>query len=150
MIPNVYMTWCYRQAICPWCNLPILVRTPEVNVFFWNKGNPERRGYNYKKHYHPDCWVAQGLDYLRMNPYIPRKGAKPRLTKLTPEQKRKRYLLLRKKASLEQRKREIKAPYPDRLLIETRLDIQIIDVILDISRVGGIPKGWMECLIRET
>ena len=146
-IPNVCITWCYREAKCPWCDLAIKVATPCVSVFFWRKGNPEIRGYNIKRFYHPECWIDQGLDYLKMNPYTPRGEKRGPKTTLTIEQKAARMKLLRKKAMLEQQKRRIKSSYPDSLLTASRIDDKIMNVMLDIYKVGGIPPRWKQCLI---
>lgn len=115
-----------------------------VVVFFWNKGSEGRRSFNVKHYYHPPCWVEQGLDYLKMNPYIPHKrGPKPKLNEVD---RRKRFLLVRRKNALEQRKRKLKAEYPDRLLMEARIDGQIMDILLEVVRLGGVPKTWVEKL----
>lgn len=143
-IPNVTMRWSRKSAICRWCDKPVEVSTPMVVVFFWNKGGEGRRSFNVKHYYHPQCWVEQGLDYLRMNPYIPHKrGPKP---KLGAEDRRKRFLLVRRKNALEQRKRKLKAEYPDRVLLEAKIDEQIMDIVLEVIKLGGVPKTWVEKL----
>lgn len=149
MIPNVCMVWCQKKAICGHCEKEIEVGAPMVTVFFWNKGNDNRR-WNVKKYYHPNCWIEQGLDYLKMNPYVPyRRGGNNKFD-LTPEQKEKRKSILRKKASLEQRRRKLKSDYPDRILIEARIDSQIADLAVEIGGIGGIPKRWLNQLISKS
>lgn len=142
-IPNVTMRWCRKQAACEWCPEPILIGTPMVAVFFWNKGSDNRR-WNTSKYYHPQCWVAQGLDYLNQNPFVPHRRGRVRT--LSEEDSRKRYLLVRRFHALEQRKKNIKAPYPDNLLIEERLTKQMVDIMLDMINLGGVPKSWAEKL----
>ncbi len=143
MIPNVTMRWCQRKATCRWCELPIVTGTAVVAVFFWNKGSGDRR-WNTQICYHPDCWVKQGLDYLDRNPYVPVR-VRDKL-KLSVEDKRKRFLLVRRFHALEQRKGNVKADYPDKLLVEVRLTKQMADIMLDVARIGGIPKSWAEKL----
>ena len=99
-VPNVTMGWCERRTKCEYCPEHIEKGTPGVRVFFWNKGGPDHKGFNVKKYYHPECWVAQGMDYLKMNPYVP-KSKKPTLA-LSPEQRKRRKQLINQKASLEQ------------------------------------------------
>ena len=145
MIPNVCMAWAKRQATCHYCNQPIEVATPEVVVFYWNKGQEGRR-FNVKQYYHPQHWVEQGLDYLKMNPYeAASKGREPMA--LTTEQRTRRRSLLTKKASLEQRKQRLKAPYPERLLYEAKIDQEIASLMLQMQEVGGVPESWIDRLM---
>ena len=146
--PSVYMAWCTRKAECPWCKQLIEVATPSVIVFYWNRGDEQHKPYNTKQHYHPQCWIDQGLDYLNMNPYSsPGVRGRPH-SQLSLEDKAKRLLILRKKAALEQQRKRIKTPYPDRLTIEERIDTQIMELMFQISEIGGIPISWMKRLIK--
>jgi hypothetical protein len=138
------MRWCRKQATCKWCDKPIEIGTPLVAVFFWNKGNENSRRWNVTLYYHPQCWVDQGLDYLERNPFVPHRRGRVRT--LSNEDARKRFLLVRRFHALEQRKRNIKAPYPDNLLVEERLTKQMVDVMLDVANLGGAPKSWSEKL----
>ena len=81
------------------------------------------------------------MDYLKRNPYVPHVR---KTTKLSPEDRRKRYLLIRKFNSLHQRKQNIRADFPDRLLVEERLDKQMMDTFLDAQNMGKVPKKWLE------
>ena len=145
--PNVHINWCRRESKCVGCLQPITVATPCIVVVFWNKGNPDKRSWNVKKHYHPSCWLQQGLDYLQLNPYHPGSKRGPKCL-LTPENRKLRYTILRRKSALDQRRRNIKASYPDRLLIEARLDERLASLMIEISKVGGIPTKWLEAFIR--
>lgn len=139
-IPNVTMTWCQRQAKCSWCTDPIKLATPMVNVFYWNKGTPDHKGFNTRYYYHPDCWIEQGLDYLKRNPFV--SAHQPRLP-LTDEQKKARNKLLNRWSSLNQQIRNIKVDYPERVLEEARLEKRKVDLMLEIAPLGGIPKKWL-------
>ncbi len=141
-IPNVYINWCQREAECHWCHKKIEAGTPIVTAFFWNKGNVEKRGWNTKLYYHPNCWVAQGLDYLRLNPYSP--YIRKKKAELSPTDRKERLRLLRAKGSLDQRRRNLTTSYPERVLIEARIDRQISELMHLIAKVGGIPKKWLE------
>lgn len=117
-----------------------------VNVFFWNKGSEDKRKWNVKIYYHPQCWIDQGLDYLKMNPYVPRtrwSGTTRSKNPLTEEERKLRYKLLRRKASIDQRLRNLKADYPDRVLVEAKLNMDIANLMLEIAKVGGIPRKWL-------
>ena len=140
-IPSVSMTWCQRIAQCEYCPDTIDAGMPMVRVFFWNRGTEEHKGFNTKKYYHPNCWVAQGLDYLNENPYVPYLR-KPKM-ELTPEQSARRYVLLKRKASIDQRKKLLTCEYPDKVLEEAKLDIHITDIMLEIALIGGIPPKWL-------
>lgn len=122
-----------------------------VTVFFWRKGDEGSRRWNYALYYHPQCWVDQGLDYLKMNPYVSRNVREPipvtpRLSSLTEEQKEYRITLLRRRGSLVQRKRNIKVGYPDRVLAEAGLDKQMAEIMVEIAEVGGIPPKWLDSI----
>lgn len=115
-----------------------------VRVFFWNKGNPDIRRWNRTDFYHPDCWIKQGLDYLKLNPFVSkRQGA---LVQLSEEDKRTRFLLIRKFHALQQRKRIIKAEFPNKLLVESRIDKRVAEIVLEMLKVGGVPKSWSRLL----
>lgn len=144
MIPNVSMRWCGAPARCQECPDSIGEGEPVVVVFFWNKGSDNRK-WNRKFYYHPQCWVNQGLDYLRRNPYIHKKRG-PKVT-LSEEDRRQRYLLVRRFHALEQRKQKIKADYPDRLLIESRLDEQMLGLVIQMANYGGAPTTWLTKII---
>lgn len=141
MIPNVCISWAQRKAQCQYCPEPVEAGTPLVTVFFWNKGQEDKRKWNVKQYFHPDCWVANGLDYLKMNPYVP--YARSRKLPLTTKQNKKRVLILKRKAALDQRKRNLKSGYPDRVLVEARIDRQIAELMVQIASVGGIPPTWL-------
>jgi len=113
---------------------------PLVTVFFWNRGGPEHKGFNVKKYYHPECWVAQGLDYLKMNPYVPY-IRKPKL-ELSKEQSKLRYNILKRKAAIDQRKRRLNGS-PDNTMAMALLDTKIAELMIEIAPIGGIPKKWL-------
>lgn len=142
-IPNVTMKWCVKKSTCKWCEQPIVNGTPVVTVFFWNKGNPENRRWNCSYSYHPQCWIAQGLDYLNRNPYVPQhREKKPTLCE---EDRRKRYLLVRRFHKAEQMRKNC-GKFPDNLLTEARLTQQMVDIMLEVATLGGVPKSWAERL----
>jgi len=121
-----------------------------VTVFWWNKGQDGRR-WNVKKYYHLEyegehCWENQGLDYLKLNPYVPYVRKKSML--LSPEDKRKRLLILKRKASLNQDLRELDVTatgYAERF---TSIEAKKAQLMLEILPYGGIPKSWTEELLR--
>lgn len=142
MIPNVTITWCYRRSICKYCEQPIEAGKPVVKVFYWNKGDENSRKWNRSTSYHfPDCYIKQGQDYLDRNPYVARSGSNRRLA-LSDENRRTRFLLVRKFNELYHRRRNIKVPYPDRLTVEIELTKRMTDTMLDMVPVGGVPKSW--------
>jgi len=145
-IPNVTMRWCVKKSTCRWCDQSIDNGTPVVTVFFWNKGEDSgkwNRKWNVRFSYHPQCWVDQGLDYLNRNPYIPQhREKKPTLCE---EDRRKRFLLVRKFHKAEQMRKN-SGSYPDNLLAEVRLTEQMIGIMLEVAVLGGVPKSWAERL----
>ena len=145
-IPNVFMYWCQHKAKCKWCEQTIEAGTPVIQVYFWNKGNEDKRTWNIKRFYHPQCYIEQGMDYLKMNPFVPyqRSTKSKGIAKLNNGQRELRYKLLKRKASIDQRKRRLNGDYPDRVWEEAKLDLQISELMVEIASVGGIPKKWLE------
>ena len=149
--PNVTINWCQNQAKCKWCEQPIPVGTPMVTVFFWNKGDEGKRGWNIKHYYHlrteeevagglPQCWCEQGLDWLKRNPYVSKRTGRKRI-ELTWEERQRRLRMLKRKASLEQRRRALEE---DDVLGHAHIDTKVAELMLEIAMVGGIPKSWLE------
>ena len=144
--PNVTIKWCQKKARCRWCEQFVELGTPMVKVFFWNKGEDGNRKWNISHYYHfPECYAKQGLDYLNRNPYVPH--ARGRKTKLPEADRRKRFLLVRKFNELVQRRNNIKLPYPDSLAMEAQLTKRMVDTMLEITTVGGVPKSWVKKVI---
>lgn len=149
---DVWFSWCHRKATCPWCNKPIEKATPMVVKKLWRKGDPDSRKFNLWFYYHPECYLAEGLDYLKMNPYVARgekRGPKPKLVELTTIQQKRRLWLLRKHGELLQRRKLLKTPYPDRILFETRINNQLFDLMVEIAQIGGIPEKWVTNLLNS-
>ena len=143
---DVWWTWNKRQADCCYCKQPITVATPMVVKKLCRKGDVDSRRINLTFYMHPECYMVEGFDYLLMNPYssgVSRRGPK---SVLTPEQRRQRRLILMRRASLVQRKKKLKTVYPDRLLLEAKLDEQLVDLMVEIAPVGGVPVSWLQQL----
>ena len=105
--------------------------------------------YTSIRHYHPQCWLDDAMDYLSRNPYTPH-GNRGRPTKdLTPEQRVRRTKLLMAKAALEQQKRKVSSPEPHRTAILARIDSKMCGIMLEVAQVGGIPKSWIQKLIDQ-
>ena len=140
-IPNVSMRWCQKQAKCQWCEAMIEPGQAMVVMFYWNKGSNNRR-WNVQKCYHPECWLKQGYDYLERNPYVPVQinNGRPRL-ELSEQDKRQRYLILRRYHSLVQRLN--RCNNGSDLIKSLELECQMADLILEIAKVGGVPKKWL-------
>jgi len=133
---NVWISWCKRQSTCRYCKQFIEVATPCVVCRTWH----HKRMYEMR--FHTNCWVDNGMDALRQNPY----HASPRgrkVLKLEPKDALERKKLLRKHAMLVQQKKRLKAKFPDNLLSVIKLDSKIEDVTTRIGRYGGVPKKWI-------
>ncbi len=138
-IPNITIAWCQRVAECEWCHQNIDAGEPLVTLFFWNKGTPEHKGFNVKKYFHPNCWVEQALDYLARNPYVP--YIRKEKLELSPEDSKQRYIILKRKGSIDQRKRNV---VDGNTMVLAQLDEQIAELMIQIAPLGGIPKRWLE------
>jgi len=116
-----------------------------VAVFFWNRGNDGKR-WNYQYCFHPECWLKQGYDYLERNPYTPyiHSGRQVVKARRTEEERRQRYLITRRFHSLVQRRSNLSNG--SKPLISLRLECQMADLILEMQKLGGVPKKWVEKL----
>jgi hypothetical protein len=143
LLPNVTMSWCKRQAECACgCKTMITVATPMLMVMYWNKSNEGNQSFNTRKYYIPEHWMTQGMEYLNMHPYEPGSPRGPKI-ELADGDRRKRQLLLRKYGSYKFRMKNLKGSLPDRLLAEIKLESQMSSIMLEISKIGGIPKSWL-------
>ena len=132
-----------KKAKCRWCEQAIEVGTPIIKIFFWNKGDDSKRTWNGHIYFHfPNCYSAQGMDYLNHNPYVPH--SRGRRAKLAPDDGRKRFLLVRKFNELVQRRRGNKLKYPDNAMMDAVLAIRMLDVAKEMIPLGGVPKNWLE------
>jgi len=141
-IPNVTMRWAQNQATCQWCGQLVMPGSAMVAVFYWNKGADGRR-WNHQHCYHPECWLKQGYDYLEKNPYSPYVRGRKK-DNITEEQRKQRYLVTRRFHSLVQRRGNLSNG--SKPLIALRLECQMADLILEMQKLGGVPKKWVEKL----
>ena len=133
---NVWMSWCRKRTECRYCNQLIDTATPVVVCRSWANG---------KKHelrYHPQCWLDNGIDYLRQNPYTAMPRGRKKLTMSEDDTKTRRTLLVRH-AAVVQRISRVKAKYPDRLLPIARLEKRMKELAKEIEPFGGVPKKWL-------
>jgi len=137
---DVWMTWCRRKAVCKYCGEDIVKATPIVKCKSV-RGNTTK--LTTMMYFHPKCWVENGMDYLEKNPYTSGMRGRKRL-ELSDEDRRARYLLLRKYAGLKQRLGNIVTKFPDNLEPTLRIEEQMRQIMVDISVVGGIPPKWLE------
>ena len=144
-IPNVTMRWCQKSAECKYdgCREQIEPGEAMVAVFFWNKGGDNRR-WNVQRCYHPECWVKQGMEYLRMNPYVPKRSTGRKKLELDETDRRTRFLITRRYHALKQRLGKL--DNGSEPLKSLRIESQIMELILEIQPVGGVPKKWLESI----
>jgi len=133
---NVWMSWCKKRTECRYCNLLIDTATPIVVCRSWLNGK------KHEMRYHPQCWLDNGIDYLRQNPYIAMPRGRKKLTLSVDDAKTRRVLLVRYGA-VKQRIGRIRAKYPDRLLPIARLEKRLRELVMEIEPFGGVPKKWL-------
>ena len=130
--------------MCRGCSQDISAGTPVVTVFFWMKGDERERRWNIKNYYHPQCWGENGLDYLKLNPYVP--YVRKQRLELGDDKRKQRYCILRKKAMLEQRKQKLNPSNEGYTLAKVRLEEKISKLFSEIALVGGIPRKWVDTI----
>ena len=134
MIPQVSMQWTHKVTECKFCEKDIETATPVVSVFFKHKD----KSWNARYGYHPACWIQNGLDYLKANPYI----TVPEKIELSDNDKIIRDKLIRKHASLKQRLVKLDKSSPKYYILVAKIEAQIAQLIVDILPLGGVPKKW--------
>ena len=150
---DVWFRWARKQATCNWCNKKVERKEPEVVCKMWSKGDPNSRRLNFYRYYHPKCYLEQGMNYLRDHPFTDvnegQKKGRPFL-ELNVEKHEHRVKLLKRKASLDQRKRNLKAAnLADFALKEALLDTEIYKLVLEIKDFGGVPEKWKKELAEK-
>jgi hypothetical protein len=108
---------------------------------------PEQR-YTILGHYHLNCYLLQANYYLDNNPMVASNpNGRPHIQGLTEEQRKQRQAILVKRSSLEQRKRKLKTPYPERWQYEVEINKQIAELAIELIVLGGVPEGWNNSLV---
>jgi hypothetical protein len=106
----------------------------------------DKHGWSHYRKYHINCYVVQGLEYLKANPYIPKRvpqcGRTPMSATLNPEQERKRFLLIRRRNYFisERKKLATNGQHDTPRMIALGVEINIIEA--DMESVGGCPARW--------
>lgn len=137
---DVWITWCKRISKCKYCEDFIKVREPVVKCKFWMAGR-----WSYKISFHPQCYIEQGLARLREKPYeyMKRSTGRPKLA-INQEDGRARYLLLRRRASIMQRRRWLAEMLPNETAMQRliALDEKLDELKVEMELCGGVPKSW--------
>jgi hypothetical protein len=131
---DVWMTWNKRIAKCKYCEKEILVSTPMV------VGQTKKGNRTYRMYFHPQCWVDNGMVYLNNNPYTSGCRGRKKLP-LSPDDSRKRFLLIRRYNTLKSRKKNLKR-FPDDILESIRLEDKMRGIMVEMENIGGIPSKW--------
>jgi len=120
---------------CRYCEKEITVATPMVI------GQTRNNNRTYRMYFHPQCWLDNGMAYLRNNPYTPGiRGRKK--SSLTSEDARSRYLLIRRYNRFKERKNKLKK-FPDDLLEYFRLEKEMDKITEAMKDIGGVPTRWI-------
>ncbi len=150
---EIWSAWARKPNKCLWCPHPIHTGDMMfVTKMYWKDTSGSQGENHHRKwtvgHYHIDCFAAQAKDYLEHNPATPSNpNGRPRVPGLTDEQREKRAKLLNKASSLQQQKRKLKVPYPERWAYEANINVKISQVAVELIPLGGVPKGWENCLV---
>ena len=126
------MKACRKQATCAWCREFIENRTYMV------VGQYLRGKWKLRRNWHPDCWIEQAVKALEKRIVVERRGKK-RLN-LTDEDKKKRFKILARRASVLQRIK--KASNNGNVEKMIHLGMLLNKLKDEIELVGGVPKTW--------
>ena len=126
---DIWITWAKRTVKCADCGEPITPGTPKVKGKQWRRGE-----WTKYYHWHPQCWINQGMAKLQKTPYqAGRLG-------LNEDQRKARRLLLCRWATIKYRLKKAVDKY-NFASIERLLE-QLKSVREEIKLVGGVPKSW--------
>ena len=141
---HVWMTHCQRTCKCAHCPEQIEAGEPMVT------GKVKLKGQEWYKtlHWHPQCWIEQGMVYLESRPYVPsHRGRVP--LKLDEETKSKRFAILRRYASVMQRINKLVVKINESSEIDSEsvsklahLSEMVEGLKVEIEPLGGVPKSW--------
>ncbi len=136
MIPQVSMSWASKVTKCRYnCDKAIETATPVITVFFRNKD----KTWTAKHGYHPACWIQNGLDHLKNNPFV----MIPEKPILSDEDKKTRHQIIRKHASLKQRIGKLDNDNPKYHILVAKIEAQIAQLMVNIMSLGGVPTKWL-------
>jgi len=98
------------------------------------------KSYRYTMYWHPDCWVKQGIGYLKKHPYIGRGGPGRPKTNMSDDDRKTRAVLLARYGNVNRRrKRRVSLG----LTLDNDKDDREVEAIAElIRRVGGVPGSW--------
>jgi len=144
-IPNVTMRWCQKAAKCRYdgCEQTIEPGEPMVAVFFWHKGSDNRK-WNIQLCFHPQCWIKNGMEYLNHNPYVPHRSTGRKRLVVDEDTRRVRFLITRRYHALKQRLGKL--DNGSEPLKSLRIESQMMELIIEMQPVGGVPKRWLKDL----
>jgi hypothetical protein len=99
---RVWFTWNQRvSAVCAWESCQLLLDAPSkcVQGVLTYEGTPSRRF-----RWHPECYIAQGLEYLEENPPVDQERGHRSNKNFSPAQQLERHALAAKKSRLKKLK----------------------------------------------
>ena len=142
---DIWVSWAKRKATCHYCSKPILARTPIIKGKMWKKMATATK-WSIMFYWHPECWLNQAYAYLEQHPFIPKRG-RAKLV-LDKDAKTKRLKLLRERARLIYRLKDIML-YGNNSDIEERILSRLLELVVEIEPLGGVPKSWDKLPIKE-
>ena len=138
---KVFMAHCRKETKCSFCEQLIPVAEPMV---VGRAAMKKREGWSVVLHWHPQCWIDQGMQYLEAHPYVSAQKGKKKLD-LSLEDRKNRFRIQRNRASVIQKlkaimnKEELGERDLDRIVkFSERLD----ELKAEIEPFGGVPKKW--------
>ena len=129
---NVWIKACRKQATCKWCRKPIENKTYMVVTQHY------RGKWKIRRNWHPDCWIEQGIVALEKKVFVENRG-RIKLS-LTDEQRKKRFKIMARRASVLQRiKKEVDTGNIENMI---HLGMMLNKLKDEIEPYGGVPKTW--------
>lgn len=135
------MAHCRKETKCSFCEDAIPVAQPMV---VGKAAMKKREGWSVTLHWHPQCWITQGLQYLEAHPYVSAQKGKKKLD-LSLEDREARFKIQRCRASMMQKLRvimhkdEVDEKDLDRIV---RYSEKLREYKVAIEKYGGVPKKW--------
>ena len=139
---NANVRYCHRTCKCEFCPEDIKAGEPMLETVVWgNKGGSSQR-WQFKKRYHPQCFIDKSVQELRKTPYMGRTGRAP--INIPNDTKLKRNRIMQRRASVVQRIRaEMDKPADKRNYDNiVHLGEMLEKFKEEIISCGGVPEKW--------
>lgn len=133
---DVWVTHAKRDANCGFCPEKVVMGSPELVTR--SRRRMGGRTFTRVKMYHPECWMAQGMQYLDTHPYVPKLG-RPRLNLSLEDRAARKKLLMQHGQYLYRYRKYMEE---GRVVPAVEQYLKAVQLREEIEPLGGVPRSW--------